>query len=59
MKTDIYTKTILTIIAICLLYSAGKDILAPAYADRQEIIDVNIVAVGGNRIGMYDKALPV
>ena len=59
MKTDLYTKTILTIIAICLLYSAGKDILAPAYADRQEIIDVNIVAVGGNRVGMYDKALPV
>lgn len=33
--------------------------VAPAYADRKEIIDVNIVAVSGNRIGVYDKALPV
>jgi len=59
MKPDLYTKTILTIIAICLLYIAGKDMVVPAYADRKEIIDVNIVAVSGNRIGVYDKALPV
>ena len=59
MKTDLYTKTILTIIAICLLYIAGKDMVVPAYADRKDIIDVNIVAVSGNRIGVYDKALPV
>ena len=59
MKTDLYTKTILTIIAICLLYSAGKDMVVLAYADKKEIIDVNIVAVSGNRIGVYDKALPV
>ena len=59
MKTDLYTKTILTIIAICLLFIAGKDMVAPAYADKKEIIDVNIVAVSGNRIGVYDKALPV
>ena len=59
MKTDLYTKTILTIIAICLLYIAGRDMVVPAYAERKEIIDVNIVAVSGNRIGVYDKALPV
>ena len=59
MKTDLYTKTILTIIAICLLYSAGRDMLALAYADRNDVVDVNIVAVSGNRIGVYDKALPV
>lgn len=59
MKIDLYTKTILTIIAVCLLYSAGKDMLALAYADRKDIADVNIVAVSGNRIGVYDKALPV
>ena len=59
MKTDLYTKNILTIIAVCLLYSAGKDMVAIAYADRKEIVDVNIVAVSGNRIGLYDKALPV
>ena len=37
----------------------GKDMVVPAYADKKEIIDVNIVAVSGNRIGVYDKALPV
>ena len=59
MKTDLYTKTILTIIAICLLYFAGRDMVVLAYADRKDIVDVNIVAVSGNRIGVYDKALPV
>ena len=59
MKTDLYTKTILTIIAICLLFIAGKDAVVPAYAERKDIIDVNIVAVSGNRIGVYDKALLV
>ena len=59
MKTDLYTKTILTIIAICLLYFSGRDMVVPAYADRKDIVDVNIVAVSGNRIGVYDKALPV
>jgi hypothetical protein len=44
MKTDLYTKAILTIIAICLLYSAGKDMVVPAYADRNDVVDVNIVA---------------
>jgi len=59
MKTDLYTKTILTIIAICLLFIAGRDMVVLAYADRKDIVDVNIVAVSGNRIGVYDKALPV
>ncbi len=36
MKTDLYTKTILTIIAICLLYSVGKDFVASAYATKNE-----------------------
>ena len=47
MKTDLYTKTILTIIAICLLYMVGHDIVAPAYADRNEIIDGNISKIDG------------
>jgi hypothetical protein len=51
MKTDLYTKTILTIIAVCLLYSAGKDILAPAYADKKEISDVNIAKIDGRYLG--------
>ncbi len=59
MKTDLYAKTILTIMAICLLYMTCRDMVVPAYADRNDIVDVNIVAVSGNRIGLYDKALPV
>jgi hypothetical protein len=51
MKTDLYTKTILTIIAICLLFIAGKDMVAPAYAERKDIIDVNIAKVDGRNIG--------
>ena len=51
MKTDIYTKTILTIIAICLLYIAGRNMVVPAYADRKEIIDVNIAKVDGGYLG--------
>jgi hypothetical protein len=51
MKTDLYTKTILTIIAICLLYIAGKDMVVPAYADKKEIIDVNISRIDGRNIG--------
>jgi hypothetical protein len=51
MKTDLYTKTILTIIAICLLYIAGRDIVAPVYADRKEIVDVNIAKIDGQYLG--------
>jgi len=51
MKTDFFTKSVLTIIAICLLYFAGKDIVAPAYADRKEIIDVNIARIDGQYLG--------
>lgn len=49
MKTDRYTKIILTIIATCLLWICVRDIgLAPAKlfaspAAHAEIIDVNIV----------------
>ena len=51
MKTDLYTKTILTIIAICLLFIAGKDMVVPAYADKKEIIDVNIAKIDGSYFG--------
>jgi hypothetical protein len=59
VQKNLYTKAILTIIAICLLYIAGRDMVVPVYADRKEIIDADIVAVSGNRIGVYDQALPV
>ena len=51
MKTDLYTKTILTIIAICLMYMAGKDMVVPAYADKKEIIDVNVAKIDGRYLG--------
>ena len=57
MKTDPYTKLILTVIAICLLYYVGKDIITPAYADRKEIIDVNILKIDGHYLSR--SSLPV
>ncbi len=36
-----------------------QHVVASAYADKKDIIDVNIEAFAGNRIGVYDKALPV
>lgn len=46
MKTDLYTKSVLTVIAGCLLYSAAKDFVGPAQA-QSKVVDVNIVAVNG------------
>jgi hypothetical protein len=55
MKTDLYTKTILTVIAICLMWISIN--MAPfAFADRKEMIDVNIVKVSDKYIG---NAVPV
>lgn len=52
MKTDAYTKAVLTIIASCLLYAVIKDAVQPAYA--QTPIPVNIV-----QIGPYLASLPL
>ena len=54
MKTDLYTKTILTIIAICLVW-ISISMTTSAFADR-DVVDVNIVKVSGTYIG---KAVPV
>ena len=57
MKTDTYIKTILTIIAACLILIVIK--LYPvnqAIAGKGEIINVNIEKVGGRSVF---KALPV
>ena len=59
MKTDLYTKTILTIIAICLLYIAGKDVVVPAYAERKEIIDVNIAKIDGQYLGRVPLSVKI
>jgi hypothetical protein len=54
MKTDLYTKTVLTIIAICLLWICIS-MTSSAFADR-DVIDVNIVKVSDRFIG---GAVPV
>ena len=63
MKSDIYTKIILTIIAICLTFNVLKDldIVTVAKADVKNvnttIIDVNIKEVNGRPF--YGNKLPV
>jgi len=49
MKTDLYTKTILTIIAICLVWICIS-MTTSAFADR-DVVDVNIVKVSDRFIG--------
>jgi hypothetical protein len=45
MKSDRYTKVVLTVIAMCLVYQVSSDIVSKAYA--QQTMSVNIVSVGG------------
>jgi hypothetical protein len=54
MKTDLYTKTILTVIAICLMWICISMTTA-AFASR-DVIDVNIMKVSDKYIG---PAVPV
>jgi hypothetical protein len=55
MKTDLYTKTILTIIAISLIW-IGINMTPSVLANKQDLIDVNIVKVSDKYIG---NAVPV
>ena len=66
MKVDLYTKTVLTVIACCLLYFVLRDIsiVPDVRAQSRGTIDVNVVQVAGATIsnnGMvsYDAFLPV
>lgn len=66
MKTDGYTKTVLTVIACCLVYLVAKDlsVVPVVHAQSRGPIDVNVVQVAGATIsnnGMvsYDAFLPV
>ena len=61
MKTDVYTKTVLTVIACCLLYFAAKDlsVVPVVHAQSGGPIDVNIVQVAGQRISILDAFVPV
>lgn len=55
MKIDLYTKTVLTIIAICLVWICIS-MTSSAFANRQDVVDVNIVKVSDKYIG---PAVPV
>lgn len=53
MNTDAYTKSVLTVIACCLLYFVVKDASFPV-AHANAVVDVNIVKVAGVQIGSYE-----
>ena len=65
MKTDLYTKAILTLIASCLLYIVVKDValVKDAHAQTGGVANVNIVQIGGRPINErelgFDGVLPV
>jgi hypothetical protein len=61
---DRYTKFILTVIALCLVWISVRDTAPPAYA--QGIVDVNIQQLAGKRVncgfgcgGFGSSGLPV
>ena len=50
MKTDKYTKFILTVIAVGLFVNAGIDIVEPAMADDSYIIQRILFCIDGSNI---------
>ena len=46
MKIDLYSKAVLTVIAICLVFSVAKDVITPARASGSPV-DVNLVSING------------
>lgn len=61
MKTDLYTKILLTIIAISLVIIVLRDVsitpTATAQTNTLGVLDVNLVAINGIRL--YDDCLEV
>ncbi|MBI3929129.1 MAG: hypothetical protein HY319_26530 [Armatimonadetes bacterium] len=55
MKTDLYTKLVLTIIALCLMLDLVRDVSPPARAEG--VMRVDITAIGGSSLG--SGGLPV
>ena len=51
MKTDIYTKCVLTVIACCLLYFVARDTSVIQDAHAKSVMDVNIVQLAGDPVG--------
>jgi len=64
MKTDLYTKIVLTVIAAALVALVCRDYSVPVQAAEQQRLNVNIDSVAGvklnfNDVGLTDSALPV
>jgi hypothetical protein len=61
MKPDLYTKTVLTVIAGCLVYFVVQDV-APIKAARAQsggVVDANIVKLDGSYLSSSYASLPV
>lgn len=72
MKSDLYTKAVLTIIAACLVCIVSRDVGFPpslraqeeAQIQRKPVTDVNIVQIDGKKffqtdVSQFHPALPV
>jgi hypothetical protein len=61
MEPDLYTKSVLTVIAGCLVYFVVQDVapIKEAHAQSGGVIDVNIVKIDGTPVHYSSAALPV
>lgn len=57
MKTDLYTKIVLTIIAVCLVVIAFRNVPKVSATGRQYLQSVNIAAIAG--YPLFQPILPV
>lgn len=55
MKPDLFTKIILTVIAVCLVVLAWKSLVPePAVARQEEVIKVDLVRIGGYFVSKFE-----
>jgi hypothetical protein len=61
MKPDLYTKSVLTVIASCLVYFVVQDVVPIKEANAQSggVVDVNIVKIDGKYLNSSYASLPV
>jgi len=61
MKVDLYTKSVLTVIASCLVYFVVQDVspIRDAHAESGGVVDVNIVKIDSTPVRYSSAALPV
>ena len=61
MEPDLYTKSVLTVIAGCLVYIVVQDVapIKEAHAQSGVVVDVNIVKIDGSPVRFSSTALPV